>query len=58
MTYSPAWRPEDERRVRILECLFLIDGRTDPAHPHYHTYTGLYQQYRAGAEALSSEAMP
>jgi len=46
MTYQPEWRVEDEQRVRSLECLYIIDQRDKPDHPHHNTYTGLWQQYR------------
>ena len=46
MTYNPDWRPEDEQRVRSLECLYLIDGRDHSDHPMHHTYTGLWLKYR------------
>jgi len=46
MTYQPEWRQEDEQRVRSLECLYIIDQRNSPDHPHHCTYTGLWLKYR------------
>lgn len=46
MTYNPEWRAEDEKRVRTLECLYMVDGRHDPKHPDHMTFTGLWQKYR------------
>ena len=28
-----------------LERLYYLDGRDNPEHKHYHTYTGLAQKY-------------
>lgn len=49
--YNPEWRYEDENRVRSMECLYIIDQRDDPKHPHHMTYTGLWQQYRGKKDA-------
>jgi hypothetical protein len=35
----------DQNRVDLLEKLYEWDGRSDPEHPHHHTYTGLYLKY-------------
>lgn len=32
-------------RNLVLEALYQLDGRDDPAHPHFKTYTGLYQKF-------------
>lgn len=46
MTYQPEWRTVDEQRVRVLDCLYLIDGRANKDHPLHATYTGLWQKYK------------
>ena len=46
MPYNPDWRPEDEQRVRSLECLYIIDQRDKFDHPLHNTYTGLWLKYR------------
>ena len=35
----------DQARVDLLEKLYEWDGRSNPEHPHHHTYTGLYLKY-------------
>ncbi len=45
MTYQAQWRAEDEHRVRVLDCLYLIDGRASKSHPMHATYTGLWIKY-------------
>ena len=35
----------DQNRVDLMEKLYEWDGRSDPEHPHHHTYTGLYLKY-------------
>jgi hypothetical protein len=46
----------DRNRAALLEHLFKQDGRTNAAHPHAFTYTGLAvaTRERLGAEALES----
>lgn len=33
-------------RIIILEWLARLDGRNEPQHPHYATYTGLWQEFK------------
>ena len=40
---TPGWVRENEKRVRYLERLYLLDGRDAPSHPMHRLYTGLYQ---------------
>ena len=42
MTINPLL---EQRRQDYLDALYLLDGRDNPAHPHYATYTGLYIQH-------------
>lgn len=35
---------EQQQRQEYLEGLYALDGRDNPAHPLWGTYTGLYQQ--------------
>jgi hypothetical protein len=46
MTYQPEWRAEDEQRIRVLEALYVADGRANKEHPDHSTYTGLWQKYK------------
>ena len=32
-------------RTLVLDALYHLDGRDDPAHPYAQTYTGLYQKF-------------
>ena len=32
-------------RNLVLEALYQLDGRDDPSHPYFKTYTGLYQKF-------------
>ncbi|MGA0207819.1 MAG: hypothetical protein ACO3LT_08520 [Ilumatobacteraceae bacterium] len=41
---------EQNARQEELERLFELDGRAEPSHEFYATYTGLYQKYH-GQEA-------
>jgi hypothetical protein len=34
-----------ENRTYLMDALYDMDGRDNPAHPFHHTYTGLYQKY-------------
>lgn len=54
MTYQPEWRAEDERRMRMLDYLFFVDGRDDKSHPDHALYTGLAEKYR-GTEHYGKE---
>jgi hypothetical protein len=36
---------EQNRRAQYLERLYILDGRSDPAHPLHGVYTGLYQAH-------------
>lgn len=42
MPTCAAARP-DQNRQDLLEWLYQLDGREDPAHPQHARYTGLYQ---------------
>lgn len=35
----------DERRVSLLDRLYVVDGRECPKHPRHGTYTGLWQDF-------------
>lgn len=45
MTYDPAWRFEDQRRIEWLERLYRMDGRNHPDHSKAGTYTGLIERF-------------
>ena len=51
MTYDPAWRAQDERRIEHLEKLYRLDGRQHKCHPLHDMYTGLALKYGAPREA-------
>jgi len=36
---------ENAARNQHLEKLFHLDNRSDPSHPHAHTFTNLHQEY-------------
>jgi hypothetical protein len=36
---------EQNRRAQYLERLYILDGRSDTAHPRHGVYTGLYQAH-------------
>lgn len=40
--YNPQWRKEDELRVLLLECMYIIDGRCNSSHPQHGLYGGLW----------------
>jgi hypothetical protein len=46
----------DQNRVRFLEALYEVDGRSDPEHPHCGTYTGLAEAFclRLGRELVNA----
>ena len=35
----------EDARVRYLNCLYEMDGRSDPEHPLHARYTGLVLKY-------------
>lgn len=45
MTYDPAWRAQDECRIKHLESLYRLDGREQNDHPLHGNYTGLLEKY-------------
>ena len=45
MTYSTAWRGQDEARVQHLELLYRLDGRENNDHPRHGSYAGLIEKY-------------
>jgi hypothetical protein len=36
---------EQNRRAQYLQRLYILDGRSDLAHPKHGVYTGLYQSH-------------
>lgn len=36
----------DRNRAAFLEHLYELCGRSDPAHPQHHTYTGLAEDFK------------
>ena len=45
--HSPGAQDQEAMRNRIIliDWLARLDGRMDPSHPKYGTYTGLYQEF-------------
>jgi len=42
---TPEGIVSDQNRVKLLEALYLLDGRNRPDHPHWGTYTGLVEAF-------------
>lgn len=54
--YNTQWRKEDELRVLLLDCLYIIDGRENSDHPQHGLYTGLWvKALQIGHEQIKSE---
>ena len=35
---------ENAARTELMEKLYFLDGRDNPAHPHANTFTGLWEE--------------
>ena len=41
-------------RLIILDWLMRLDGRNEPSHPHYATYTGLWQEFQKALKSAKT----
>jgi hypothetical protein len=45
----------DQNRVKLLDALYVLDGRDQPSHPHRGTYTGLAEAFHQAIGRLIVE---